>query len=141
MFLQKSKILFSVLLLVLSFLIMAQAGLAVYDPKNPAKTTGLNETANQGYAGKTGAGEPTGVPTDLPTTIGKIVGAGLAFLGVAFFILIIYGGYTWMFSMGNEQTSTKAKEIIIAAVIGLVIVLMAYAITEYIGTAVSPVEP
>jgi hypothetical protein len=46
----------------------------------------------------------------------------------------------WMFSMGNEQTATKAKNIIIAAVIGLVIVLMAYAITSYLGSVVAPVK-
>jgi len=60
----------------------------------------------------------------------------LAFLGVAFFVLMIYGGYMWMFSMGNEQTTTKAKDVIIAAVIGLVIVLAAYAITSYMGNVV-----
>ena len=97
---------------------------------------GLNATGNIGY----GVKDVTKTST-LSETIGKVVGAVLAFLGVAFFVLMIYGGYTWMFSMGNEQTATKAKDIIIAAVIGLVIVLAAYAITEYIGTAVSPVEP
>ena len=46
---------------------------------------------------------------------------------------MVVGGYRWMFSMGNEQTATKAKDIIIAAVIGLAIVLMAYALTTFIA--------
>ena len=109
---------------------MAQAGVAVYDPKNPAGSTGLNDTAKKGF------GENITNTGNLSETIGKIVGAALSFLGVAFFILMIYGGYMWMFSMGNEQTTTKAKDVIIAAVIGLVIVLAAYAITSYMGNVV-----
>lgn len=128
-------------MIVLSFLMVAQVVLAVsYDPQKPAETTGLNDTAGIGYGdGKKSADLTKLYPTGgLPEIIGKIVGAALSFLGVVFFILIIYGGYMWMASMGNEQTATKAKDIIIAAVIGLVIVLAAYAITSYIGTFVVP---
>ena len=70
---------------------------------------------------------------EIPTIIGTVVGAGLAFVGVLFFILMIYGGLLWMTAQGNEQQVTKAKDLIIAAVVGLVIVLSAYAITAYIG--------
>jgi len=97
---------------------------------------GLDKTAEEGYDKNI-----TKTDTNLSSIIGKIVGAALSFLGVVFFILIIYGGYMWMFSMGNEQTAGKAKDIIIAAVIGLVIVLMAYAITSFLGTTVAPGTP
>ena len=116
------------LTLVLSFLMVAQAVLAAGPT---AESTGLDTTAKGGF----GEGVTTG-DINLSLIIGKIVGTALAFLGVIFFILIIYGGYTWMFSMGNEQTVGKAKSIIIAAVVGLIIVLMAYAITTYLGGAV-----
>lgn len=88
---------------------------------------GLNTTATKGYGGNLPAIQ------DPSLAIGKVVGAALAFLGVVFFVLMIYGGYLWMFSMGNEQTVTKAKDVIIAAAIGLIIILMAYVITSYIG--------
>lgn len=71
---------------------------------------------------------------NVPTIIGKIVGAGLAFVGVLFFILMIYGGILWMTAQGNDQQVEKAKGLITAAIIGLIIVLSAYAITAYIGT-------
>ena len=48
-------------------------------------------------------------------------------------LLIIYGGILWMTAMGKENQVEKAKNIIIQAVIGLVIVLAAYAITSFIG--------
>ncbi len=73
----------------------------------------------------------------LPEIIGLIIKIILSFLGVIFLVLMIYGGYTWMTARGNEQQVTKAKDLIIAAVIGLIIVLSAYAITAYIGGAIT----
>ncbi len=68
----------------------------------------------------------------LATTIGKVIGAVLSFLGVVFLVLMIYGGYLWMLARGNEQEVEKAKNIIQNALIGLVIVLAAYAITALV---------
>lgn len=69
----------------------------------------------------------------LPSRVGFIIGIGLSFIGTIFFVLIIYSGIMWMTAAGNEQQVAKAKDIIIAATIGLVIVLSAYAITRFIG--------
>ena len=65
--------------------------------------------------------------------VGTVVGAILSLLGVIFFLLIFYGGIRWMLAQGNEAEVEKAKQVIVAAVIGLVIVLSAYAITYFIG--------
>jgi cbb3-type cytochrome oxidase subunit 3 len=64
---------------------------------------------------------------------GTVVGAILSLLGVIFFLLIFYGGIRWMLAQGNEAEVEKAKQVIVAAVIGLVVVLSAYAITYFIG--------
>ena len=82
------------------------------------------------------AENPKGVITDIPQAIGKVVGAVLAFVGTLFFILIIYSGFTWMLARGNESEVQKAKDMLEAAVIGLIIVLSAYAITAYVGSSV-----
>ncbi|MEA3398204.1 MAG: hypothetical protein U9R06_00470 [Patescibacteria group bacterium] len=63
------------------------------------------------------------------TFIADIIKTALSFLGVIFLILIIYGGFIWMTARGNEQQAEKAKNILIAAVIGLIIVVLAYAIS------------
>ncbi|MCG2701065.1 pilin [Candidatus Parcubacteria bacterium] len=82
---------------------------------------------------------PTGMDTTpLPERIGDIIGAILAFVGVIFLILMIYGGYTWMMARGNEEQTTKAKSIIRNALIGIVVVLAAYAITAFIGSELNP---
>lgn len=93
----------------------------------------LDQTASVGYGSNVGQ---DGVMSDVPTIIGRIIGAGLAFIGTLFFVLIVYGGFIWMMARGNEQEVAKAKELITAAVIGLVIVLSAYAITVYLGERV-----
>lgn len=93
--------------------------------------TGLETSANNAYGG-------TLPITDVPTSIGKITGVALSFIGVLFLILLIYGGFTWMVARGNQAEITKAMDLIQAAVIGLVIVLAAYAITAYIGNILTP---
>ncbi len=75
----------------------------------------------------------SGLITNIPEAIGKILGSILQFIGAFFLILTIYGGFTWMLARGNDQEVTKAKDIIEAALIGLIIVLAAYVITSFVG--------
>jgi hypothetical protein len=65
----------------------------------------------------------------LPEAIGLVIRVILSFLGIIFLVLMIHGGYIWMLARGNEQEVTRAKNIIVNAIIGLVIVLSAYSIT------------
>lgn len=67
-------------------------------------------------------------------TTGDIIGIVLSFIGVFFFILVIIGGIQWMTAGGSEEKVGKAKTLITNALIGLVIVLSAYAITNFIGS-------
>jgi len=64
--------------------------------------------------------------------IGKIILAALSLLGVIFLILLIYAGYLWMTAAGNEQQVSKAQSMITTAIIGLFIVLSAYAISYFV---------
>lgn len=88
-------------------------------------TTGLGEVG--------GAAE---IQTDrtLEDTIGQIINVILGFLGIIFLVLVIYAGFLWMTAGGNSDKVDKAKSILIQAVIGLVILLAAYAITSFVVT-------
>ncbi len=87
--------------------------------------SGLTATAD-----RTGHTEMVGLKgKTLAEIIGTVIKAFLSFLGVIFLILMIYGGYIWMLARGNEQEVARAKNIIRNALIGLIIVLAAYAIT------------
>lgn len=65
-------------------------------------------------------------------TIAGVINIVLGFLGVIAIGLIIYGGFLWMTSNGNSERIQRAKLLITSAVIGLAIVLSAYAITQFI---------
>ena len=117
------------------FVFVAVGGVGVLTTNAQSEAVkGLNQTANKAYTGEAGDKvDSAAVITDIPSAIGKVVGALLSFIGVVFLILMIYGGFMWMLARGNEQEVAKAKDLIFAAVIGLIIVLSAYAITSYIG--------
>ena len=70
--------------------------------------------------------------TSLPELAGVIVNVALSLLGIVFFALMLYAGITWMKAMGSSEDVTKAKEIMQAAIIGLIIVGAAYAITSFV---------
>ena len=78
------------------------------------------------------AGYDTGDDVGIEFTISTIIQTALTFLGVVFLILAIYGGYLWMTARGNEEQLTKAKNTLTAAVVGLIIVIGAYAISYFV---------
>ncbi len=69
---------------------------------------------------------------DVPTLAGSIIGTALSMIGVLFFVLMVYGGFLWMIARGNEEQVRKAKDTIIEATIGLIVVLSSYAITNFV---------
>ncbi|MFH1522455.1 MAG: hypothetical protein ABIE43_01390 [Patescibacteria group bacterium] len=73
----------------------------------------------------------SGAPAEL-NLISVVISIALSFLGVIFLVLMIYAGYLWMTARGNEEQATKARNTITAAIIGLVIVLAAYAISYFV---------
>jgi hypothetical protein len=64
--------------------------------------------------------------------IGYVIQGALSILGIVFLILMVYSGYAWMTAHGDEQKVTKAKDTIHAAIIGLIVVLGAYAISYFV---------
>ncbi len=66
--------------------------------------------------------------------IAAIIRAILGLLAAIFMVLMILSGFRWMTAAGNESQVEKAQETIKAALIGLIVVLAAYAITYYVFT-------
>jgi len=67
---------------------------------------------------------------------GTVVKAFLGLLGVIFIILMLFAGYNWMTAGGDEEKITKAKNTIKTAIIGLIIVVGAWAIWYFVFTMV-----
>jgi len=77
--------------------------------------------------------EPLGLPaTDIRVIIAGIIRIALSLLGIILIILIMYGGALWMTSGGNQEQITKARKILVNAVIGLAIILSSYAIVLFV---------
>ncbi|MFZ2189299.1 MAG: pilin [Candidatus Magasanikiibacteriota bacterium] len=68
----------------------------------------------------------------VPQFVGKIVGNVLSLVAIMFFILMIYAGFKWMVSRGNDEDAKKSLNTIIGAVIGLAVIFGAYTITDFI---------
>src|SRR3989344_249019 len=69
---------------------------------------------------------------DLKVTVENIVRIVFGFLGILAVLLILYGGFVWFTSAGNEAKISQAKRIITSAVVGLVLILMSYAIAGFV---------
>lgn len=71
-------------------------------------------------------------------TIGSIVAAALklalVIAAVVFFFILVIGGVRWILSGGDKAHTEAARGQITAALVGLVIVFAAWAITQLIGT-------
>ncbi|MEK7203205.1 MAG: hypothetical protein AAB653_02705, partial [Patescibacteria group bacterium] len=69
---------------------------------------------------------------DIRITIAKIIRTVIGFLGIIAVGLIIYAGWLWMSSEGDEEKVNKAKLILKNAVIGLIIILSSFAIVSFV---------
>ncbi len=122
------------LILFFSFLSLTVNSQIVHAQNVTDALTGLNQTANTVPAFKSQTAAKTNFGTSfLASYAGRIIGVVLSFVGVIFLGLMIYAGLMWMLAEGNEQEVTKAKDLITSAIIGLIIVFAAYALTAFIG--------
>jgi len=64
--------------------------------------------------------------------VGNVISIVLGIVGVVFLVLTIYGGYMWMTAGGDEGKVEKARDTMTRAIIGLIIVLAAYALTYFV---------
>lgn len=72
----------------------------------------------------------------LPEIAGSLIGVAFSVIGIVFLGLALYAGYKWMTAQGNEKDVTKARDTLINASIGIVLMVAAYAITNFMFTDV-----
>lgn len=77
-------------------------------------------------------GAATGGETSLRGLVLRMVNYALTFLGLLAVIMVIYGGFTYVSSAGNEEATGNAKKIIMYALIGIVIILLSFVIVNAI---------
>ncbi len=70
----------------------------------------------------------------LKETIAQILNVLLGFLGIIAVVIILLGGFKWMTAGGEEEKVGEAKKLISAGIVGLIVILSAYAIARFVIT-------
>lgn len=99
----------------------------------PAMAKAANDAINvlEDIGSKEGPYQNVG-STGISIIVGTVIQALLGIIGVVFLVLMLYAGFNWMIARGEEEKVEKAKDTITRALIGLIIVVGAYAIWAYI---------
>jgi hypothetical protein len=118
---RKLKISLSVIAMALALMPAAVYGAANTAPTWNAESLGLN------YGSYTGLGS-----RDVRSTVASIINVALGLLGIVAVVIILIGGVTWMTAGGNEEKVATAKKWIFSGIIGLAIILSAYALASWI---------
>jgi len=78
-------------------------------------------------------GEQTGLgSSDVRDTVARIIRVAMGLLGIVAVVIILIGGFKWMTAGGNDEAVGEAKKWIFAGVIGLAIILSAYALASFV---------
>ncbi|MBI5022709.1 MAG: hypothetical protein HZC05_00890 [Candidatus Magasanikbacteria bacterium] len=103
--------------------------LAAYgeNPATPLNPVGTNDALGINYGKATGLGEK-----DVRNTVASIINVALGLLGIVAVVIILIGGFEWMTAGGNEEKTGEARNRIFAGIIGLAIILSAYAIATFV---------
>ncbi len=80
-------------------------------------------------------GQVTGFDGSLRQMILKYVNFFLYFLGLVATVFVIYGGFLYITSQGDDGNVEKAKKILTFAAIGILIILISFALINTLLTA------
>lgn len=75
--------------------------------------------------------------TDPRNIIANVINIALGFLGIIAVGIVLYAGFLWMSSNGEEDKVSRAKQILRAGAIGLLIILSAWAIVTFVISKIS----
>ena len=112
-----------------SFLILAAFGFV----RVHGVTALTAEDATTGLSAITDAAElTTGGEDQLYATIGKIINTLLSLLGLVFFFYTLWAGWLWMTAKGDPKATEKATKILTECAVGILIILSAAAISNFV---------
>lgn len=85
-------------------------------------------------------GGSLGLPQeDAPSLVIRVIQFNLAGIGLTALIMILFGGFRYLTSAGNQDAIDSAKKVIRTAVIGLFLVFLAQAFFMFVVTIVDRV--
>lgn len=69
---------------------------------------------------------------DVRQTAARIINIALGFLGIIAVVIVLLGGFKYMIAGGNDEKTGEARKLIVSGIIGLAIILSAWAITSFV---------
>lgn len=69
---------------------------------------------------------------DIRSTAARIINIALGFLGIIAVVIVLLGGFKYMVAGGSEEKTSEARKLIVSGIIGLAIILSAWAITSFV---------
>lgn len=69
---------------------------------------------------------------DLSTAINTVFEVAVSIAGVIFLLLLLFGGFQYLNSAGSEDMAKKAQQTMMNALIGLIVVVLAYPVGNWI---------
>jgi len=102
----------------------------------PAMASAQGTVFDQAKSNVNTVGDKAGVggaaQADLPDVVGRLINVALGFIGILLLVYIIYAGFLWMTAGGDEGKVKKATDMIRNAIIGLLIIVAAFAISNFV---------
>ncbi len=69
---------------------------------------------------------------DFQVIIARLINVALGFLGVIAVVIVLIGGFQYLTSGGNEEKTAGARKMIFSGIIGMAIILSAWAIARFV---------
>ena len=90
-----------------------------------ANNIGLNVVGNTIAGGGSTQKDPR-------TIAANLINVALGFLGIIAVVIVLLGGFKYMTAGGEEEKTTEAKKLIVSGIIGMAIILSAWAVTGFV---------
>jgi len=101
----------------------------------PAVSVGAVNVFDEACNGVTNSAVCSNTSDNAESLIKKVVNILLYILGAAAVVVIVIAGITYTVSGGDSGSVTRAKNMLLYAVIGLIVAVLAYAIVNFVLTS------
>jgi uncharacterized membrane protein len=72
---------------------------------------------------------------DPKSVVTRVINYALFFIGAIALVFVIYGGVLYITSGGDSEKTTKARNTLMYAVLGIIVVVISYAIVTWASNA------
>lgn len=81
---------------------------------------------------------PITKPVDPQQVVIKLINYALFFIGAIALVFVIWGGILYVTSGGDSEKTTKARNTLLYAIIGIIVVVLAWAIVNWAANVFAP---